>query len=208
MRFNIDSLSALVTSSKAPDWEGSLCYKPPVSSSLLALQPVFKERYFKLIGNLLFCLREKVETKSRQSKNIYLDSEKNCQKEIIYLKKWIKFVLWIRMARLRVSLWWSRSRWWGRRWQPPPSPASSSCSPAWPRIRSGLTNQGPVFSHVICLDQSEPGGGEQARVRGREWARPHPVDRGEDCWVMMMMMIWWWFDDDDDDDDDDLKRKG
>ena len=77
MRFNIDSLSALVTSSKAPDWEGSLCYKPPVSSSLLALQPVFRERYFKLIGNLLFCLREKVKTKFRQAENMYLDSPQN-----------------------------------------------------------------------------------------------------------------------------------
>ena len=35
-------------SSKAPDWEGRLCYKPPKRD---LLQPVFKERYFKLIGN-------------------------------------------------------------------------------------------------------------------------------------------------------------
>ena len=60
MRFNIDALSALLATNKAPDWEGGLCYKAPLSSGLLALQPVFKERYFKLIGNLLFCLREKV----------------------------------------------------------------------------------------------------------------------------------------------------
>jgi len=43
-------------SSKAPDWEGRLCYKPPKRDKDL-LQPVFKERYFKLIGNFLFCLR-------------------------------------------------------------------------------------------------------------------------------------------------------
>jgi len=59
MRFNIDALSCLLATNPAPDWEGGLCYKPPLSSGLLALQPVFKERYFKLIGNLLYCLREK-----------------------------------------------------------------------------------------------------------------------------------------------------
>ena len=60
MRFNIDALSALLATNKAPDWEGGLCYKAPLSSGLLAMQPVFKERYFKLIGNLLFCLKRKV----------------------------------------------------------------------------------------------------------------------------------------------------
>ena len=60
MRFNIDALTCLLATNQAPDWEGGLCYKPPLSSGLLALQPVFRERYFKLIGNLLFCLREKV----------------------------------------------------------------------------------------------------------------------------------------------------
>ena len=61
MKYNMEALSSLVTtSSKSPDWEGGLCYKAPVSPGLLALQPVFKERYFKLIGNLLFCLKEKV----------------------------------------------------------------------------------------------------------------------------------------------------
>lgn len=59
MRFNIDALTCLLATNQAPDWEGGLCYKPPLSSGLLALQPVFRERYFKLIGNLLFCLREK-----------------------------------------------------------------------------------------------------------------------------------------------------
>ena len=59
MRFNIDALSSLLATNKAPDWEGGLCYKAPLSSGLLALQPVFKERYFKLIGNLLFCLKNK-----------------------------------------------------------------------------------------------------------------------------------------------------
>ena len=54
MRFNIDALTCLLATNQAPDWEGGLCYKPPLSSGLLALQPVFRERYFKLIGNLLY----------------------------------------------------------------------------------------------------------------------------------------------------------
>jgi len=59
MRFNIDALSTILATNKAPDWEGRLCYKAPLSAGLLAIQPVFKERYFKLIGNLFFCEKEK-----------------------------------------------------------------------------------------------------------------------------------------------------
>jgi len=51
-------------SSKAPDWEGRLCYKPPKRD---LLQPVFKERYFKLIGNFLFCLRVGTDNKGDNS---------------------------------------------------------------------------------------------------------------------------------------------
>lgn len=56
MRWNEAEIGAFLTS-KPPDWEGRLCYKPPRSSGAWSLEPVFKERYFKLLGNLLYCLR-------------------------------------------------------------------------------------------------------------------------------------------------------
>ena len=56
MRWNEPHVLSLL-SSRSPDWEGRLCHRPPAPGSMLALQPVFKERYFKLLGNLLFCLR-------------------------------------------------------------------------------------------------------------------------------------------------------
>ena len=58
MRWNETEIGFFL-SSKPPDWEGRLCYKPPKSSGSwhLSLEPVFKERYFKLMGNLLYCLR-------------------------------------------------------------------------------------------------------------------------------------------------------
>lgn len=44
--------------SRTPDWQGKLAYKPPKQGGTFGLQqPSFKERYFKLVGNLLFCLR-------------------------------------------------------------------------------------------------------------------------------------------------------
>ena len=56
MRWNEAEVISLLAS-KPPDWEGRLTYKPPKSSSSFSLQTVYKERYFKLMGNLLFCLR-------------------------------------------------------------------------------------------------------------------------------------------------------
>lgn len=43
--------------SKPADWEGRLTYRAPKSSSTFSKQTGYKERYFKLVGNLLFCLR-------------------------------------------------------------------------------------------------------------------------------------------------------
>jgi hypothetical protein len=56
MKWNEAEVISLLTS-KPPDWEGRLTYKPPKSSHSFSLQTVYKERYFKLMGNLLFCLR-------------------------------------------------------------------------------------------------------------------------------------------------------
>lgn len=56
MRLNEQEVLALL-STKTPDWEGQLTYKPPKSGGSFAIQTAFKERYFKIIGNLLFCLR-------------------------------------------------------------------------------------------------------------------------------------------------------
>lgn len=56
MKWNENEMTSFL-SSKPPDWEGRLCYKPPRSSGTFSLEPVFKERYFKLMGNLLYCLR-------------------------------------------------------------------------------------------------------------------------------------------------------
>jgi len=56
MKWNETEMTSFL-SSKPPDWEGRLCYKPPRSSGTFSLEPVFKERYFKLLGNLLYCLR-------------------------------------------------------------------------------------------------------------------------------------------------------
>ena len=56
MRWNEAEVAAHLAS-KPPDWEGRLCYKPAKASGSFALQPIFKERYFKLLGNLLFCLK-------------------------------------------------------------------------------------------------------------------------------------------------------
>jgi len=66
MRWNEAEIGAFL-SSKPPDWEGRLCYKPPRSSGgwNLSLEPVFKERYFKLLGNLLYCLRLGPDTRGQ-----------------------------------------------------------------------------------------------------------------------------------------------
>ena len=56
MKWNEAEVISLLTS-KPPDWEGRLTYKPPKSSHSFSLQTVYKERCFKLMGNLLFCLR-------------------------------------------------------------------------------------------------------------------------------------------------------
>lgn len=55
MRWNEQEVVALL-STKTPDWEGQLTYKPPKSGAY-KMQTAFKERYFKVVGNLLFCLR-------------------------------------------------------------------------------------------------------------------------------------------------------
>lgn len=66
MKWN-ESEVGVFLSSKPPDWEGRLCYKPPKSSGAwnLSLEPVFKERYFKLLGNLLYCLRLGADNKGQ-----------------------------------------------------------------------------------------------------------------------------------------------
>lgn len=56
MKWNEGEMAALLAA-KPPDWEGRLTYKPPKSSSTFSKQTGYKERYFKLLGNLLFCLR-------------------------------------------------------------------------------------------------------------------------------------------------------
>jgi len=56
MRWNESEVQTFI-SSRVPDWEGRLSYKPPKPSSGFALQNQFKERYFKLCGNLLACMR-------------------------------------------------------------------------------------------------------------------------------------------------------
>jgi len=56
MRWNEQEVLSLL-STKTPDWEGRLTYKPPKSGGSFAIQSPFKERYFKVIGNLLYCLR-------------------------------------------------------------------------------------------------------------------------------------------------------
>lgn len=65
MKFNEAEVSHLLNT-KTPDWEGPLMYKPPKSSSSFPLSSssagqFYKERYFKLVGNLLFCLRHNDE---------------------------------------------------------------------------------------------------------------------------------------------------
>ena len=55
MRWNEQEVVGLL-STKTPDWEGQLTYKPPKSGAY-KMQTAFKERYFKVVGNLLFCLR-------------------------------------------------------------------------------------------------------------------------------------------------------
>jgi len=56
MKWNEAEVAALLAS-KSPDWEGRLTYKPPKSSNTFSKQAGYKDRYFKLLGNLLFCLR-------------------------------------------------------------------------------------------------------------------------------------------------------
>lgn len=56
MRFNEHELVSLLQS-KTPDWEGRLSYKPPKSGGSFGMASQYKERYFKVLGNLLFCLR-------------------------------------------------------------------------------------------------------------------------------------------------------
>lgn len=57
MKWN-EGESVAFLASRIPDWQGLLSYKPPRQGGTFALQQsVFKERYFKLVGNLLFCLR-------------------------------------------------------------------------------------------------------------------------------------------------------
>lgn len=66
MKWNETEVAGFL-SSKPPDWEGRLCYKPPKSSGTFSLEPVFKERYFKLLGNLLYCLRLGPDSKGDSS---------------------------------------------------------------------------------------------------------------------------------------------
>jgi len=56
MKYNEGELVALL-GRKAADWEGRLTYRPPRAHGTFAKQAAYKERYFKLLGNLLFCLR-------------------------------------------------------------------------------------------------------------------------------------------------------
>jgi len=56
MRYNEQEVASLLQS-KTPDWEGRLSYKPPKSAASFGKNSQFKERYFKIIGNLLYCLR-------------------------------------------------------------------------------------------------------------------------------------------------------
>lgn len=56
MKWNEGEMTALLAT-KPPDWEGRLTYKPPKSSSTFSRETGYKERYFKLVGNLMFCLR-------------------------------------------------------------------------------------------------------------------------------------------------------
>jgi len=56
MKWNEAEMVALV-GRRAADWEGKLTYRPPKGGGTFAKQQGYKERYFKLIGNLLFCLR-------------------------------------------------------------------------------------------------------------------------------------------------------
>jgi len=69
MRWNETEVAGFLTS-KPPDWEGRLCYKPPRSSGTFSLEPVFKERYFKLLGNLLYCLRLGADCKGDTSEPV------------------------------------------------------------------------------------------------------------------------------------------
>jgi len=77
MRWNEAEVISLLTS-KPPDWEGRLTYKPPKSSSSFSLQTVYKERYFKLMGNLLFCLRLGQDNKGEVSDPVTVLVMENC----------------------------------------------------------------------------------------------------------------------------------
>jgi len=62
MKWNMAEMSSLLNQ-RSPDWEGKLLYRPPKSSGSFGMEPIFKERYFKLLGNMLFCLRTSPEGK-------------------------------------------------------------------------------------------------------------------------------------------------
>lgn len=62
MKWNMAEMTSLL-SQRSPDWEGKLLYRPPKSSGSFAMEPIFKERYFKLLGNLLYCFRISQEGK-------------------------------------------------------------------------------------------------------------------------------------------------
>jgi len=53
--------------SRPADWEGRLTYRPPKGGGTFAKQQGYKERYFKLVGNLLFCLRINTQGKGDES---------------------------------------------------------------------------------------------------------------------------------------------
>jgi len=65
MKWNEAEVGRLLAN-KSADWEGPLLYKQPKSSSSFPLSSAGhhsagKERYFKVVGNLLFCLRQSHE---------------------------------------------------------------------------------------------------------------------------------------------------
>jgi len=66
MKWNEAEMVALVGSRPA-DWEGKLTYRPPKGGGTFAKQQGYKERYFKLVGNLLFCLRINPQGKGDES---------------------------------------------------------------------------------------------------------------------------------------------
>ena len=126
MKWNEAEAISLLTS-KPPDWEGRLTYKPPKSSSSFALQTVYKERYFKLMGNLLFCLRLGQDNKGEltdpvtvlvmenfvvtrediqeiNSFSIVFKSEENCEKKHIFVAESTRAVTqWIEVNLIKTK---------------------------------------------------------------------------------------------------------